>query len=105
VKRGEIYWANLGVGGRRPALVVSRSAAAEVRSRVTVAPVTRTVRGTRSELPLGPGEGLGVEWVASCDNLLTVDKRLMDEAPVGRLGLEKILALDHALKFALGIRY
>jgi hypothetical protein len=43
--------------------------------------------------------------VASCDNLLTVDKRVFDPAPVGRLGPGKIALLDRALRFALGIRY
>ena len=76
-----------------------------MRTRVTVAPVTRTVRGIRSEVSLGKDEGLPAESVASCDNLLTVDKRVFDPSAVGRLSTSKVLALDAALRFALGIKY
>ena len=105
MNRGEIYWADLGPAGRRPALVVTRSGAIAVRTRVTVAPVTRTIRGIRSEVSLGTDEGLPAESVATCDNLLTVDKRVFDSSSVGRLSTSKVVALDAALRFALGIRY
>jgi len=104
VRRGEIYWADLGPLGRRPALVVTRQAAIGVRQRVTVIPLTRTIRGLASEVSLGPEDGLPSESVAGCDNLLTVDKRVLDSKPLGRLGLEKVARLDAALRFALGIR-
>jgi mRNA interferase MazF len=105
VNRGEIYWANLQEAGRRPALVVTRSAAIPHLTRVIVAPVTRTVREIASEVPVGPAEGLPAPSVASCDNLLTVDKRLFDPEPVGRLDRGKVALLDRALRLALGIRY
>jgi len=105
VKRGEIYWGDLGPVGRRPALIVTRSAATEVRTRVTVAPITRTIRGIASEVRVGRDEGLPDASVASCDNLITVDKQVFDASPVGRLTIRKVAALDAALRFALGIRY
>jgi mRNA interferase MazF len=105
VKRGEIYWGNLGSAGRRPALIITRSEAITVRTRVTVAPITRTIRGIRSEVPVGKEEGLPAVSVATCDNLLTVDKKVFDSPPSGRLHTSKLIALDAALRFALGIRY
>jgi len=104
VKRGEIYWGDLGPAGRRPALIVTRSTVIEVRTRVTVAPITRTIRGIRSEIPVGQAEGLPVSSVATCDNLVTVDKRVLDPTPVGHLPPSKVVVLDVALRFALGIR-
>ena len=44
--------------GRRLACVLTRSPAIEVLHRVTVAPLTRTIRGIRSEVELGPDDGM-----------------------------------------------
>ena len=41
-------------------------------ARVTVAPITTTVRGLSTEVPLGPANGLDQPGVVSCDNILTV---------------------------------
>jgi mRNA interferase MazF len=105
VKRGEIYWGNLGAGfGRRPALVLARSTAIPVLRGVTVAPLTRRVRGIASEVSLGVDEGLPEPCVANCDNILTVRQDVFDQAPVGRLGIVKSALLDAAISFALDIR-
>jgi mRNA interferase MazF len=105
VRRGEIYWASLPPpAGRRPVLVVTRDAVIPFLTKVTVAPVTRTVRGIRSEVPVGPAEGLSSESVANCDNLETVPKAALETAPVGLLPPGNVRRLDQALRFALGIR-
>ena len=67
--------------------------------------VAPLVRGIRSELPVGKAEGLPAGSAASCDNLITVDKRVLDPTPAGRLSTGKAIALDAALRFALGVRY
>jgi mRNA interferase MazF len=106
VTRGEVYWANLGVGlGRRPALILTRSAAIPLLHSVTVAPITRRTRGIASEVVLGREEGLPTECVANCDNLLTVRQDVFDPSPVGELGPAKVAALDASLRFALGIHH
>ena len=84
-------------------MIVSRTTAVRVRSVVTIAPVTRTVRGLDSELPLGPGDGLREACVANCDNLETVSKRRLTKR-LGSLDSHKLVALDDALRYALGIR-
>jgi mRNA interferase MazF len=105
VARGDIVWADLGPpAGRRPVCVLTRDAAIDVLAAITCAPITRTVRGIRSEVDVGPGEGLPGPSVISCDNLLTVPKSVMDE-PVGRLDLDARARLDQALRFALDIQY
>ncbi|MXW94690.1 MAG: type II toxin-antitoxin system PemK/MazF family toxin [Acidimicrobiaceae bacterium] len=58
--------------GRRPFLVMSRNAAIPVLNSVLAAPVTRTIRGIPTELPLGPEDGMPADCVASFDNLRVV---------------------------------
>ncbi len=67
-RQGEIWWAEA-EDKRRPVLVVSRSEVVPVLTWIVVAPVTRTVRGLPTEVPLGPAEGLSTECCASFDNL------------------------------------
>jgi mRNA interferase MazF len=85
--------------------VVTRDAAIDVLSAITCAPVTRTVRGIRSEVDVGPDEGLPEPSVISCDNLITVPTLMLDDEPVGRLDLRTRVVLDRALRYALDIRY
>lgn len=105
MRRGEIYWARLPAPvGRRPVLLVTRTAAIAVRTAVTVAPITRTIRGISSELPLGRHHGLRGRSVAGCDSLQTIPKDVLGPHPVGALSPDELAALDRALRFALGIR-
>lgn len=82
VARGEVWWGEAPDEKGRPFLVVSRDGANAVMQRVLVAPVTRRVRGLPSEVPLGAGEGLPFESVASFDNLRPFPKSML----VRRLG-------------------
>ncbi len=106
VARGVVIWADLGPpANRRPVCVLTRDAAVEVLAAVTCAPITRTIRGIRSEVVVGPDEGLPEPSVVSCDNLVTVPKLCFDPEPVGSLGIEKRVELDRALRYALDIQY
>ena len=62
-------------------------------------------RGIRSEVEVGPEQGLPVSGVISCDNLLTVPQAALDPAPLGHLEEVKRAQLDRALRYALDIRY
>lgn len=85
--------------------MVTRNAAAAVLTSVTCAPITRTVRGIRSEVEVGPEEGLPESCAVNCDNLITVPISYLDSRPVGRLGEFKRAAMDRALRYALDIQY
>ena len=103
MKRSEIWWADLPrPAGQRPVLLLSRNEAYEVRTLVTVAPVTTRIRGIPTELPLGRGEGLARSCVANLDTVTTVPKSRLRRR-LGALPREKVAALDLALRFALGI--
>ena len=56
----------------RPVLVLTRQIVRPHLSRVTVAPITTTVLGLSTEVPVGPANGLDHDSVVSCDNILTV---------------------------------
>ncbi len=104
MRRGDLYLAALPQPvGRRPVLLVTRSAAIAVRSAVTVAPVTRTVRGIASEVPLDATHGLRTTSVANCDSLQTIPKSALGRR-LGTLAPEDLPVLDRALRFALEIR-
>jgi mRNA interferase MazF len=106
VARSEIYWADLGPpAGRRPVCVLTRDAAVGVLTTVTCAPISRTIRGIRSEVEVGPEEGLPVVSAISCDNLLTIPQAALDPTSVGRLDEVKRAEVDRALRYALDIRY
>ncbi len=106
VARNEIYWADLGApAGRRPVCVLTRDAAIEVLTAVTCAPITRTVRGIRSEVELGPEHGLPEPCVISCDNIITVPLDALDDEAVGHLDELTRARLDQALRYALDIVY
>ncbi|MFT3797353.1 type II toxin-antitoxin system PemK/MazF family toxin [Microbacterium sp.] len=62
----------------RPVLVLTRELARPAMTKVTVAPITSTIRGLSSEVPLGRANGLDHECAASIDNVLTI--------PVAALG-------------------
>ena len=106
VERGDIIWAELGIpAGRRPVCVLTRDAAIAVLTAITCAPITRTIRGIRSEVEVGHDEGLPELSAISCDNLITIPITFLDAERVGELGLETRIRLDQALRYALDIQY
>ena len=56
----------------RPVLVLTRDQVREVMARVTVAPITSTIKGLSTEVPVGPRNGIDGDSVVSCDNILTI---------------------------------
>jgi mRNA interferase MazF len=103
VARSDIIWADLcPPAGRRPVCVLARDAAIDVLSALTCAPITRTIRGIKSEAEVGR---LPEASVISCDTVITVPLDAFDGEPVGRLELEGRVRLDRALRYALDIQY
>jgi mRNA interferase MazF len=83
--QGEIWWAEA-EDKRRPVLVVTRSEAIPVLTWIVVAPVTRTIRGIPTEIPLETDHGVDVPCVASFDNLQPIRKSFLTQR-LGRLFL------------------
>ena len=73
-RRGEVWWGEIENIGRRPFLVMTRSAAIPVLHNLLAAPITRTVRGIPTEVRLGVDDGMPTECAASFDKLRVVPK-------------------------------
>jgi mRNA interferase MazF len=81
-RRGEVWFADVPGDKRRPVLVLTRDPLARILHSVICAPVTSTIRGLSTEVPLGKEAGLAHESVANFDNTLLLDRQLL----VRRLG-------------------
>ena len=86
----------------RPVLVLTRELVRPHLSRVTVAPITSTIRGLSTEIPVGPDNGLDHPSVVSCDNVVTVLKSALGRQ-IGRLLAEQEVALTGALHAAFDL--
>ena len=73
-RQGELWWSE-GRTKRRPVLVVTRTDVIPALRWVTVAPVTRTVRGIPTEVALDETDGLREPSAASFDNLVLTPVR------------------------------
>ena len=56
----------------RPVLILTRELVRPHLTRVTVAPITGTIRGLSTEVPVGPRNGLKKESVVSIDTIVTI---------------------------------
>jgi mRNA interferase MazF len=95
-QQGEVWWAE-GREKRRPVLVVTRTNVIPVLRKITVAPVTRTVRRIPTEIPLDETDGLREACAASFDNLMRVrptslTTKLGDASPSRRAQICRALA-------------
>jgi len=68
----------------RPVLVLTREEVRAVRQLVTIAPITSTVRGLRSEVIVGQRNGLDQDSVINLDSITTVPRDLLVR-PIGAL--------------------
>lgn len=83
----------------RPALVLTREAARAAMTKVTVAPITTTIKGLSSEVAVGPDNGLDHDCVIALDNVLTVPVNLLGRT-VGYLNAEQEAQLARAVVLA-----
>lgn len=71
----------------RPVLVLTRELVRPHLTTVTIAPITTTIRGLSTEVPVDAANGLAGPSVISCDNITTIPTASLGE-PIG-------LLLDH----------
>jgi mRNA interferase MazF len=102
VERGEVRLFRFAPPDKeRPVLVLTRSSAIPYLSRVTVAPITSTIRGVPSEVPLGPEDGLRQPCAANLHNVVTVGQEGLGRV-VARLNARRMREVCAAIAFALG---
>jgi mRNA interferase MazF len=86
----------------RPVVILTRPRANAVMSKVTVAPITSTVRGLSTEVPVGARNGLDHDGVVSCDNIATIPSELLGRL-VGFLSELQEAALAQAIVSAFDL--
>lgn len=101
MNRGEIWLAEVG-RKRRPVLVLTRSEVLDVRSLVTVAEVTSTMRGLAAEVPIDHElAGLDQGSAINCDGLHTVPQSMLTRY-VGGIERKDLDRVCTAIEYALG---
>jgi mRNA interferase MazF len=86
----------------RPVLILTREVVRPHLSRVTVAPITSSIRGLSTEVPVGPANGLDHDSVVSCDNIVTVPSSALGRQ-LGFLLTEQEAALTGAIRAAFDL--
>jgi mRNA interferase MazF len=86
----------------RPVLILTRDVVRPHLSRVTVAPITSTIRGLSTEVPVGLVNGLDHDGVVSCDNIVTVPVSALGRQ-LGLLLTEQETALTEAIRAAFDL--
>ena len=102
IERGEIRPTQFPAPDKaRPVLVLTRGSAIGYLSRVTIAPITSTIRAVPSEVVVGPEDGVKQPCAVNLHNVMTVAKNDMGRR-VAQLGDERMREVCRALAFALG---
>lgn len=88
----------------RPVVVLTRAGARHAMTKVTVAPITSTVKGLSSEVPVGRENGLDHAGAIALDNVLTIPAARLGRA-LGFLTVaqERQLAVAAILAFDLDV--
>lgn len=83
----------------RPALVLTREAARASMTKVTIAPITSTIKGLSSEVQVGLRNGLDHDSAVSLDHVLTVPVDALGRT-LGYLSSEQEAQLARAVVLA-----
>jgi len=101
---GELWWCDLPLGGRRPAVVLTRNEAIPRLRRVLVAPCTTHARGLATEVPLDPEhDPVPRECVIGVDAIEVVPIGTLDER-IGWLSPPRMREVCAALALAVDCR-
>lgn len=102
LERGDVYLHRFAPPDKeRPVVILTRSSAIPYLIRVTVAPITSSIRGNPAEVYLDESDGMKGPCAVSLQNLVTIDKRALGKR-VCKLGQGRMRGLCAALGFALG---
>ena len=88
-------------GKKRPVLLLTREPALTYLNRISVAPITSTIRGVPSEVVLDVTDGMKSACAVDLHNVVTVPRDGLGRR-LARLSDERMQAVYAALGFALG---
>jgi mRNA interferase MazF len=98
VRRGEVWLADL--DKTRPVVVLTRDPLGRLLHSVIVAPVTSTIRGLSTEVPLGYDDGIRRPSVANLDSVQLLSRDRFRRR-IGRAQPATMMALCDALSVAV----
>jgi mRNA interferase MazF len=98
VRRGEVWLAEL--DKTRPVIVLTRDPLGRLLHSVVIAPVTSTVRGLSTEVPLGRDDGIRHPSVANLDNVQLLSRDRFRRR-IGRAQPATMAAMCAALSVAV----
>jgi mRNA interferase MazF len=86
----------------RPVVVLTREIVRPHMNTVTVAPITTTVRGLSTEVPVGTANGLNDRGVIACDHVTTIPAGALGKQ-IGRLFDKQETTLTEAIHAAFDL--
>jgi mRNA interferase MazF len=86
----------------RPVLILTRELVRPHLDTVTVAPITTTIRGLSTEVPVGVRNGLAEPSVVACDHVTTIPKRTLG-SQIGLLLADQEPVLSDAIRAAFDL--
>ncbi len=98
VRRGEVWLADL--DKTRPVVVLTRDPLGRLLHSVIVAPITSTIRGLSTEVPLGRDDGIRIASVANLDNVQLLSRDRFRRC-IGRARPATMMELCTALSAAV----
>ena len=102
LRRGDIRWYRFShPDKRRPVLILTRDSALDYLGQATIAPITSTVRGIPSEVPLDESDGMKGRCAINLDHVQTVDRGRIG-ARITAIDPHRMVEVRRALLFALG---
>ena len=102
LERGEVRLCHLPSPDKeRPVLILTRGSAIPYLTRVTVAPITSTIRGVPSEVVLGTEDGMRQPCAANLHSVMTVSQQALGRR-LTELTPRRMREVCAALAFALG---
>jgi mRNA interferase MazF len=90
-------------GKRRPVVVLTRDNMVPHFKNLTIAAITSTSRTSRTQVPVGPENGLDHESFVNCDDIHTIPKAKVLQR-IGRLTVEQEARLSQAIRTAFDLR-
>ncbi len=101
MRHGGVYFIEHPEWGRRPVLVLTRAAAIPVLKRVSVASISRHIRGIPTEVVLDPSDGMPTRCAVSLDTVGEASKAMLVEH-VTTLPTARMQEVCGALSIAFG---
>lgn len=101
--RGSVYLCELGSPDKtRPVVILTRTPSIELLNKITVAPITTTIRDSPSQVYVDEDDGLKFPCAINLHQILTVRKVLLTRR-IGQLSAEKMHSVAAAIRYSLAL--